>query len=372
MLAMICPWCRGAALRVEPTAWECRGCLRVGPAWRGIADLRTLDDGYLENAADWEVARDLIGRFDGSSFNDLLERLFDLETEPLSAKARASRRAHIEQGGERVRLSLQGVDHPPGAVLSLGCGSGAELAQLMNQSQGRGAAGLDIAMRWLVLARKRLEEQGLSESIPLVCGCAEALPFASGSFALIHAGDVIEHVASQAETMSEAYRTLAPGGTLFLASPNRFSLAPEPHVHVWGVGLLPRAWMPGYVRAMGGGSFHAIRTLGLGEWRRLLQRSPFGTGAIAAPDLPPTMGSPLKRALALVYRRLVRTRAGQALLLRIGPLFHVVCRRSLAATSPAIHRATRRAKGAKRTEAVGSPGGRGARFPAPFEPGSQR
>ena len=122
-------------------------------------------------------------------------------------------------------------------------------------------AGVDIALRWLIVARKRLDEEGLAH-VPLACGCAERLPFADRTFAGVVAGDVIEHVADQAATLAEAHRVLRPGGRLFLASPNRFSLAPEPHVQVWGVGFLPRRWMAAYVRWASGRDFRAIRTLG--------------------------------------------------------------------------------------------------------------
>ena len=137
--------------------------------------------------------------------------------------------------------------------------------RLVPGSRRRGVGeswGVDIALRWLLVARKRLDEEGLAH-VRLVCGCAERLPFCDRGFAGVVAGDVIEHVGDQAATLAEAHRVLVPGGRLFLASPNRFSLAPEPHVQVWGVGYLPRRWMAPYVRWTRGIDFRAIRTLGL-------------------------------------------------------------------------------------------------------------
>src|SRR5262249_46083131 len=119
-----------------------------------------------------------------------------------------------------------------------------------------------------------------------------------------------------------------PGGRLFLASPNRFSLAPEPHVQVWGVGYLPRRWMAPYVRWSRGVDFRAVRTLGVGAWRRLLRTSPFGGGTVTVPPLPRedlAQFGPLKRSVARLYNAGVATRAGRWLGLRVGPLFHVVC-----------------------------------------------
>jgi SAM-dependent methyltransferase len=238
-----------------------------------------------------------------------------------------------------------------GPLLDLGCGSGSFLSSV--GGSGRLLAGVDIALRWLIVARKRLDEEGLLH-VPLACGCAERLPFADRSFAGVIAGDVIEHVADQASTLAEAHRVLRPGGRLFLASPNRFSLAPEPHVQVWGVGFLPRSWMTRYVRAISGEDFRAIHTLSFGEWRRLLRLSPFGRGSVVAPGLPGAdldHFGPIKRGVAGAYNRGVASRFGQAAARAVGPLFHVVCERgadpviaggSTPGTIPSTRRGSRR------------------------------
>jgi SAM-dependent methyltransferase len=202
---------------------------------------------------------------------------------------------------------------------------------------------VDIALRWLLVARKRLDEEGLGH-LPLVCACAEDLPVAGSTFSAVIAGDVIEHVGDQAATLAEAYRVLKPGGRLFLASPNRFSLAPEPHVQVWGVGFLPRRWMPAYVLHARKLDFRAIRTLGYGEWRRLLRASPFGSGRISVPRLPEgdlRHFSLLKRMVARFYNAIVATRAGQWVGRAVGPLFHVVCEKRGSETPLPRDRATR-------------------------------
>jgi SAM-dependent methyltransferase len=202
-------------------------------------------------------------------------------------------------------------------------------------------------MRWLLVARKRLDEAGLAR-FRLVCGCAERLPIHDQSVGTMIAGDVIEHVRSQTEALAEAHRILVPGGRIFLASPNRYSLAPEPHVQVWGVGFLPRGWMTAYVRFWSGVDFRAIRTLGLREWRRLLRESPFRGGDLWAPGLPRedlVQFGPVKRTVARVYNRLLSVRPGQAMAKRFGPLFHVVCQRAEPrdpSTSPATPLRSRR------------------------------
>jgi SAM-dependent methyltransferase len=307
--------------------WACAGCGRIARGLRGIVDLRTADDLFRSNRDDWEFARRLDEDFDRLEFRGLLERYFDLEDE-VPPDLRRRQVAHILNAPERARRWL-GALGPVGdrPLLDLGCGTGSFLA-----ATGRdfgSAWGVDIALRWLLVARKRLDEEGLGH-VRLVCGCAERLPFADRGFGGVVAGDVIEHVADQAATLAEAYRVLSPGGRLFLASPNRYSLAPEPHVQVWGVGFLPRRWMAPYVRLARGIDFRAIRTMGLGEWTRLLRRSPFGGGTVRAPGLPAadlSQFGPLKRRAARLYNATVATRPGQSAARRFGPLFHVVCER---------------------------------------------
>jgi SAM-dependent methyltransferase len=323
---LACPDCRGElAPGAEIDTWACSSCGRTARGLRGIADLRTEDDLYLSNRDDWAFAERLNEDFDRLDFRGLLERYFDLAPE-VPPDLRRRQIAHILTAPERARRWLEALgpigDRP---LLDLGCGTGSFLAAVGREVGP--AWGVDIALRWLLVARKRLDEEGLAH-VRLACGCAERLPFLDRGFGGIVAGDVIEHVADQGATLAEAYRVLAPGGRLFLAAPNRFSLAPEPHVQVWGVGFLPRRWMATYVRFVRNIDFRAIHTLSQGEWNRLLRRSPFGRGTIAAPGLP---GSdlahfgPIKRRAARLYNALIATRPGQAAARRVGPLFHVVC-----------------------------------------------
>ena len=98
--------------------------------------------------------------------------------------------------------------------------------------------GIDIAFRWLIIARKRLEEAKLSAQ--LICCCAEFLPFRAETFSLVVAENLLEHTAQPQLCIEEAHRVLKPNGVFFASTWNRLALAPEPHVRLWGVGWLPR------------------------------------------------------------------------------------------------------------------------------------
>ncbi|MGE3819302.1 MAG: class I SAM-dependent methyltransferase [Isosphaeraceae bacterium] len=336
----ICPPCRGR-LVPGPSRWECRGCGRAFDDWRGIPDLRTRQDGYLDNDRDRAYAAVLLADFDRLDFPAFLARYFELSPElPDDLKRRQIEHLRTAPGRTRRWIAAMREADPP--WLDLGCGSGSFL-----EVAGRtipGMMGVDIALRWLLVARKRLDEAGLPE-LPLACACAEDLPIADAALGGVVAGDVIEHVSDQAATLAEAHRTLREGGRLFLASPNRFSLAPEPHVQVWGVGYLPRRWMAPYVRWRRNVDFRAIRTLGYAEWRRLLRQSPFRGGEVMVPPLPPDdldgFGF-LKRGIAKTHNGFVGARPGQWVGRRIGPLFHVHCQKSVARTPNGTSPATRR------------------------------
>ncbi len=341
MEAIVCPSCGGGLTAGE--TWVCGACGASYRALRGIPDLRKAEDHFLSNAEDWQLALRLNDDFDRLDFRGLLERYYDAQPE-IPPDRRRRQRAHILSATGRAAQWLEAIG--PGArglgpILDLGCGPGGFLIAAASLVGDRPLWGLDIAMRWLVLARKRLDEAGLGH-VRLVCGCGEALPFADGTFAGIVAGDVIEHVADQSATLGEAYRVLRPGSRIVLATPNRFSLAPEPHVGVWGVGFLPRSWMGRYVRLVRGLDYRAIRTLGLGEWRRLLAATPFQLGSISAPGLPAAElvhFSRPKRALGQAYNQIVGTTVGQAVGRWVGPLLHLVCTRECGPLeAPAFHR----------------------------------
>ena len=334
--SFLCPGCLSATPVGGPDRWDCPGCGRRFHGLRGIPDLRTAEDGYLSNAEDWDRARQLDRRFDELDSIGLLNTLLELDPS-VDPAGRLAQVAHLLSAPDRTRAWLAALGDVPSTkpILDLGCGSGSFLVSAAEQGVAH-LAGVDIALRWLLVARKRLDDAGLSH-IPLVCGNAESLPWPASSVAAVVAGDVIEHVADQPQTLAEAYRVLEPGGALFLAVPNRYSLTPEPHVRVWGVGFLPRRWMTRYVRHVSGRDFRAVRTLGRGEWRRLLHESPFHTGSVAAPLLPEgdlRRFGRIKRAVAVLHNRVVAHPFGQAIAQRIGPMFHVVCRKPT--PSPAI------------------------------------
>ena len=327
-IPLCCPVC-GEGIVADRD--HCAGCGRRFALIRGILDLNVRQDAYMSDQEDLAIALKLDKAFDRLDFNGLLAYFFELQPE-ISPESRQRQIVHMESAPGRVSnwLDRLGELGKEATLLDLGCGSGSFAA--IAAKQGRQVVGIDIAWRWLLIARKRLDESGY-HSIPLVRCCSEFLPFRDESFDVVVGGDVIEHVGDARQTIAESYRVLKPGGTLFLATPNRYSLGAEPHVGVWGVGFLPRKWMTSYVRLASGRDFRAIRCRGIRAWTRILAESPFQGGTVEAPRLPRSdlmRFGPVKRMLGLFYNRVIASAFGRRFATRFAPLFHLIAARPIA------------------------------------------
>lgn len=99
-------------------------------------------------------------------------------------------------------------------VLDLGCRDGI-LTQ--HYVAGNEVTGVDIDQQALALAAQRL---GI-RTLWLNLNC-EQFPFEQGSFDVIVAGELLEHLADPALIVREAQRILAPGGAFIGSVPNSF------------------------------------------------------------------------------------------------------------------------------------------------------
>jgi 2-polyprenyl-3-methyl-5-hydroxy-6-metoxy-1,4-benzoquinol methylase len=100
-------------------------------------------------------------------------------------------------------------------VLDLGCRTGA-LTQ--HFADGNHVTGLDVDHEALARARERL-------GIETVWGnVEEGLPFEDGSFDVVVAGELLEHLAMPKSLVREARRVLASGGRFVGSVPNAFRL----------------------------------------------------------------------------------------------------------------------------------------------------
>ena len=94
-------------------------------------------------------------------------------------------------------------------ILDVGCGTGANLLML---SQYGEAEGVDISEDALAFCRAR----GLDR---VKLGAAEELPYEDGTFDLVTALDVVEHMDDDVAGLKEMRRVLRPGGRVLLFVP---------------------------------------------------------------------------------------------------------------------------------------------------------
>ena len=165
----------------------------------------------------------------------------------------------------------------------------------------------------------------------MACAYAEALPITNDCLGAVTMYDSIEHVSNVRETIDEARRVLMPGGYMAISTPNRFSLAAEPHVFLWGVGWLPRSLQEPYVRWRNGQDYAGTQLLSTWEMARELRRHPELQYELSVPQVPEEEifhFSARRANLARIYNKVARFRGSRRALLAVGPFFQVIAQRA--------------------------------------------
>ena len=97
-------------------------------------------------------------------------------------------------------------------LLDVGCGPASITADLTERVAPGRVVGLDAAAGALEAARATLRERGLSEQVEVTCGDVMALPFEDASFDVVHAHQVLQHLADPVGALAEMRRVTRPGG----------------------------------------------------------------------------------------------------------------------------------------------------------------
>lgn len=320
--ALCCPLCRGD-LASRNGSYFCSRCRRDYPVVLGIPDLRVYPDPYISIEEDHRKGERVQAQAETLGFAELLRFYWEnVSTPPTPVDLRDRFIRHVLSDEKRAESFLAGAQRGS-ACLDVGCGAGA----LLKVAQGKfdQVFGCDIAFRWLIIARKRLEEAGLPAN--LVCCCADYLPFSEHRFDQVTVVSLLEHVRNPRAVVEECGRVLKDSGKLFVWTTNRFSLAPEPHVRIWGVGFLPRRWMPAYVKWRRGLGYDKHRLLSCFEVRRMLSEAQFNSKTFSLPRVTPADWANLGRI----------ERLGARLFSWLGKI--PLLRRILLVVSPAIQAA---------------------------------
>lgn len=327
MADLCCPVCRGE-LRETGSGAEpelrCDTCQRTFPVILGIPDLRIFADPYIDIAADRAKGRRIAERYDSSDFAGLVSFYYSItDTVPADQARRFT--AGLLGAPDRALTTLDAWEQLAGGAMpasarfvELGCGTAPLLVHA--GARFREVIGVDIAFRWLVVARKRLEEAG--RAVPLVCACAESLPLRDAAWDIVAGESVLEVTREPATAAAEAFRINRPGGRLYLTTPNRWSLGPDPHLGVPAGGWWPSSWLAAYARR------HAAlppqrHLFSAGTVRKLLTAAGFKDIRLALPDVAASQRRAMPGAMgaaADVYQAAKGVPGLRELLLAVGPL----------------------------------------------------
>lgn len=330
-ITLWCPVCRDAALEPHDDHLSCPACGERFEVVAGIADLRHPAIAY-DVEADRALALELHAAAPESDFESLLRRYWESagadRPELVDRFVRgdlvgAARAAVV---AEQIAEMVGDIAHAGARVLEIGSGTAA-LGSVMAE-RGAEVVATDVSLAWLVLARRRLDDAGI-EGMQLVACTGDHLPFDTGTFDLVVAADVIEHVPDADAMVLESNRVLRPDGALWVSTPNRYSLTPEPHVRLLGVGFLPRRVALRYVQRYRGVDYSDIRVLSGPALRKTLARG--GEVELTAPRIagPVRDGySPGARVLIDGYNALAGHPLTSKGLLVVTPLFHATMRKA--------------------------------------------
>lgn len=101
-------------------------------------------------------------------------------------------------------------------LLDVGCGIGV-YAEFWN-SRGLRVTAIDVDADQVAIAARRAREQRLKIRYEVASG--DRLPFESGSFDIVYANSLLEHVEEWERCLNEWIRVLAPGGLLWVETTN--------------------------------------------------------------------------------------------------------------------------------------------------------
>lgn len=281
----VCPRCHGD-LQSNEHEYHCDACVATYPIVFGIPDFRVEPDPWIGIEEDRDKARRLLELTEGRDLGVSVRAYWDMT--PGTPPEYARRFTDYVLGGEQRSAEwLDAIGPAPisdAPWLEIGCASGDLIATCM--SRGIRAVGIDVAMRWLVLARKR---PALAHAdYTLVCANGEFLPFRDASFARVVSIGTLEHCRRAEDVISESARTLRQGGDVVIRTTNRYSALPEPRVNLWGVGFLPRSWADGYVRWRGGQGYLHHKVLSARELLGAMRRARFAAIRVLPAALLPS------------------------------------------------------------------------------------
>lgn len=329
IVTFVCPQCR-CALATEEQEYRCTVCRRVFPIILGIADFRLAPDRYLSFEDERAKARKLSEFAATSDFEGLVDYYYSItdDVPPALASSFANYVRTAPQRAARILEAFGPLSGKP-SLIDVGCGSGGAL--LAASGSFDPLVGVDIGLRWLVIAKKRLDEAGTAAL--LVCADAEALPFPERSFTHAIAEDLLEHTRRPDRAISAIASVLRPGGKVWISGNNRYWLGPHPAVGIWGAGIMPqrlRSWITRSIRGVD--SFRNVEFISARKVISDARKGDLDVLEASARTLEAGRASGRSEAFiraVSVYNRLLTVPALRRWLLFLGPTFRIVFQRRI-------------------------------------------
>ncbi len=148
----------------------------------------------------------------------------------LGSDSESGRQAVSELKQATARLYLSEIERyygsETGRLLEVGCGEGDFL--VLAEAEGWQVTGVEYSQDAVTKSQQRPIKG------EVWCGELQQAGLAAGQFDLCVVSDVIEHVRSPLDFLSEIHRVLKPGGTLFIATPS---------IDSWSARFLRQKWM---------------------------------------------------------------------------------------------------------------------------------
>src|SRR5688572_13669971 len=158
----VCPRCHGS-LDARAASYRCASCAADYPVVLGIPDFRIFPDPWIGLEDDRAKARRLAPLVECLSFADAVRAYWEIT--PETPRELAERLiSHVLGAEDRSRDWLEWLDTAEGTPtgdepwLDVGCGTGDLIAA--GAVRGTTIVGVDVALRWLVIAARRAALSG--------------------------------------------------------------------------------------------------------------------------------------------------------------------------------------------------------------------
>ncbi|AGS39762.1 SAM-dependent methyltransferase [Cycloclasticus zancles 78-ME] len=319
-----CPNCH-ADLEESADLIRCTGCNDEFPIIAGIPDLRVKKPSWIDYETDRLRALQTEALVHSHGLEAAILGVFKVSRQFDDQKAEF-RLKQVLSGVDKCEASIESWLKPfvemESPVLEIGCGPGQLMAAAARHNVP--VISVDISVEWLVVAKHLTQREGRDAN--LVAGHAEHLPIKPDSIGSVISLDVIEHVGDQFTYISEIERILEPEGVFALTTPNRFSMSPEPHVGVWGVGYLPVFLQDHWVKLVSGRSYDFTRLLSVFEARKLFKRCRHLEIQIKFPPIPVSelnLFFGVKSRLARIYNSMIDWRLVKPLMPFFGAYYRL-------------------------------------------------